>query len=162
MSEPVSDQLITTLATTIETITPPALFSPQKFRRIRVQDPDGTEAAIAPKSDPSRNRLFDILVETAKMSPNAHSDDTRFVLNYILILRFYYAEMRVAPGHIASAFLEQRVKISDAVALYRAVIEANIFTHNIAGASSVVDAGMVFSPGLIEWRIDVNQEELTI
>jgi len=162
MTTPTSPDLVTKFAEIIEGATPLLFFVNTSFRRIRVQSVEGTEAAIPSRAEPTRLRLFDFGPETAKQSEKMHSDEDRFVIDYIFLLRIYYPEFLATPGQGDLALLEARVKLSDYIVLQRALVESNIFSQVITGASSVVDAGAIFPPGLIEWRFNITQEELTV
>ncbi len=162
MSDPVSPTLLTTLATAIEAATPPSWRAKPLFRRVRAATPQGVDEALPATDDPTRNRLFNIVVESAQTSAKMTSDEDRCVLDLVLLIRIYYAEFVTLPGEGAAALLEARAKLADWVVLYRAVILANIFAGPISGASSIVDAGAVFPPGLIEWRLNVTMEELNV
>ncbi len=161
-TQPVSPDLIDRLATVIEATEPPALWTKPRFRRVRVQSPDGVEAALPSRSEPSRMRFFDIGPESALSSSKMTSDEDRFVVDYVLLLRIWYPEVSAIPGQGEKALLEARVKLADYIVLCRSIIQANIFTNVIEGSSSVVDGGAIFPAGLIEWRFNVTQEELTI
>ena len=163
MTQPLSPDLITKLADVIEATTPATLFSVKPpFHRIRSQGVNGVEESLPSRMEPSRNRLFDIAPETAALSPVMTSDEDRLVVSYTLLIRIYYAEMSVVAGQGDPAFLEARMKLGDYIVLLRSIIMANIFTPDIVGASSIVDGGVVFSPGLLEWRLNVVQEELIV
>jgi hypothetical protein len=160
-TQPISPDLFDALATAIEGATPPTLWPKPLFRRLRVQTPEGVEAALPSRSEPSRNRFFDIVLESGITSEKMTSDEDRFVLDYSVLIRIYYAEVVAIPGQGDKALLEARIKVADFVVLQRALIQANIFSP-ISGASSIVDAGAVFPPGLIEWRLNVTMEEATV
>lgn len=160
-TQPVSPGLVDKLADAIEAATPPTLWPKPVFRRVRVQSPEGVEAALPSRSEPSRNRFFDIVFESGIHTAKMDDDEDRFALDYVILIRIFYAEVVAIPGQGDKALLEARIKIADFVVLQRALIQANILSP-ISGASSIVDGGAVFPPGLTEWRLNVTQEEFTV
>lgn len=159
MSDPVSPSFLVELAKAIEGAAPPSWRPVPGFRRVRASSPEGVDAALPARDDPTRDRLFDIVVESGISSPSATSDEDRFVLDFTILVRVFYSEFVATAASKDLSMLETRSKMADFVVMERAVIQRNIGSA-LAGVSSLVDQGAVFPPGLLEWRLNVTIEEL--
>ncbi len=160
MADPIASSILLEIADILEAASPPTWRPNPGFKRRRAkgQDGGGLEDLPEPK-DPRRTRRFDLFFESSSDDPSMASDEDRWCLQGVILVKLYYADVSSTADN-TEGFLASRMQVDDHMILHRKLVQQNLVGAAIEGVSVLHNTQAVYLVGQTDWRITCRWEEI--